>query len=90
MAGKTRPVLVLLADDPDAPRTLILHVPVTRQSRGTELEIPLGHSRFLVPDSVANVQAIGALPRVRCEKRLGAVSAMDLDCHHSHLSASMG
>jgi mRNA interferase MazF len=78
MAGKTRPVVVLLADDLDAPRTLIIHVPVTRQSRGSALEIPLGHLRFLDPDSVANVQAIGALPRVRFEKRLDAVSTTDL------------
>ena len=63
MAGKTRPVVVLLADDLDAPRTLIIHVPVTRQSRGGALEIPLGHLRFLDLDSVANVQAIGALRR---------------------------
>ena len=68
MAGKTRPVVVLLADDLDAPRTLIIHVPVTRQSRGSALEIPLGHLGFLDIDSVANVQVIGALPRARFEK----------------------
>lgn len=50
MAGKTRPVVVLLADDLDAPRTLIIHVPVTRQSRGSALEIPLGRLGFLDPD----------------------------------------
>lgn len=78
LAAKTRPVVVLMADELNAPRTLIIHVPVTRQSRGSELEIPLGHLRFLDPDSVANVQAIGALPRARFERRLGAVTATDL------------
>jgi mRNA interferase MazF len=78
LAGKTRPVVTLMADDLDVPRTLIIHVPITRQSRGSSLEIPLGHARFLNPESVANAQAIGALPRVRFERRLGAVSAVDL------------
>ena len=78
IAGKTRPVVVLLADDLNAPRTLVIHVPITRQSRGSDLEIPLGHLSFLDPASVANVQAIGALPAARFEKRLGVVPANDL------------
>jgi mRNA interferase MazF len=78
MAAKTRPVVVLMADDLEAPRTLLIHVPITRQSRGSDLEIPLGHLGFLDADSVANVQAIGALPRVRFERRLGVVGATDL------------
>jgi mRNA interferase MazF len=78
MAAKTRPVVVLMSDEVNAPRTLIIHVPITRQSRGSELEIPLGHLRFLDPDSVANVQAIGAVPRVRFERRLGTVAPSDL------------
>jgi mRNA interferase MazF len=41
LAGKIRPVVVLLADDLEAPRTLIIHVPVTRQSRGSALETDL-------------------------------------------------
>ena len=65
------------------PRTLIIHVPITRQSRDTFVEIPLGHLPFLDPDSVANVQAIGALPRVRFERKLGTVAPNDLDaCDH--------
>jgi mRNA interferase MazF len=78
MAAKTRPVVVLMADELDAPRALIIHVPITRQSRGSALEIPLGHLRFLDPDSVAHVQAIGALPRVRFDRQLGTVAAVDL------------
>ena len=54
IAAKTRPALVLIADQLDAPRSLI-----TRQNRGSELEVPLGHLPFLEPESVANVQGIG-------------------------------
>ena len=79
MAAKTRPTVVLLADDLNAPRSLVIHVPITRQNRGSELEMPLGHLPFVDPDSVANVQGIGALPTVRFEKCLGVVPAADLD-----------
>ena len=73
IAAKTRPALVLIADQLDAPRSLI-----TRQNRGSELEVPLGHLPFLNPESVANVQGIGSLPSVRFEKRLGLVPETDL------------
>ena len=47
--------------------------------RGSELEVSLGHLPFLDPELVANVQAIGSLPSVRFEKRLGVVPATDLE-----------
>ena len=78
MVAKTRPAVVLIADQLDAPRSLIIHIPITRENRGSSLEVPLGHLPFLDPASVANVQAIGSLPSVRFEKRLGVVSAADL------------
>ena len=78
LAAKTRPTVVLIADNVHAPRSLIIHIPITRQNRGSELEVPLGHLPFLDPDSVANVQAIGSLPYVRFEKRLGVLPAADL------------
>lgn len=40
IAGKTRPAIVLIADALNVPRTLIIHIPITRQNRGSELEIP--------------------------------------------------
>ena len=85
MAAKTRPTVVLLADNVNAPRSLVIHVPITRQNRGSELDVPLGYLPFLDPDSVANVQVIGALPTVRFEKRLGVVPAADLDAIKSAL-----
>ena len=79
MAAKTRPTVVLSASNLQAPRSLIIHIPITRQNRGSELEVPLGHLPFLDPDSVANVQAIGSLPSVRFEKRLGVLPAAELE-----------
>jgi mRNA interferase MazF len=78
MAAKTRPAVVLIAGHLASPRTLIIHIPITRQNRGSELEVPLGHLPFLDPESVANVQAIGSLPSARFEKRLGVVPEPDL------------
>ena len=77
MAAETRPAVVLIADNLDAPRSLIIHIPITRQNLGSELEVPLGHLPFLEPGSVANVQAIGSLPSVRFEKHPGAVPETD-------------
>jgi mRNA interferase MazF len=79
LAAKVRPVIALLADDLDVERTLIVHVPITTQGRGGPLEVPVGHLRFLDPTSVANVQAIGSLPRVRFQRRLGVLLPDDLD-----------
>ena len=78
MAAKTRPAIVLIADNLNAPRSLIIHIPITKQNRGSELEVPLGHLRFLDPESVANVQGIGSLPTVRFEKKLGSVTEVEL------------
>lgn len=78
MAAKTRPAIVFIADNLNAPRSLIIHIPITKQNRGSELEVPLGHLRFLDPESVANVQGIGSLPSVRFEKKLGVVTDADL------------
>ena len=79
MAAKTRPGIVLIADNLNAPRSLIIYIPITRQNRGSQLEVPLGHLAILDPQSVANVQAIGSLPIIRFEKRLGVLPVADLE-----------
>ena len=79
MVAKTRPAIVIIADNLDSPRSLVIYIPITRQNRGSELEVPLGHLPFLDKESVANVQGIGALPSVRFEKRLGIVPLHDLE-----------
>jgi mRNA interferase MazF len=38
MAAKTRPAVVLIADNLDASRSLIIHIPITRENRGSSLE----------------------------------------------------
>ncbi|MGE5220181.1 MAG: type II toxin-antitoxin system PemK/MazF family toxin [Chloroflexota bacterium] len=74
LAAKTRPVVVLSRDDPQAPRALVVYVPLTTQNRGTPYEIELGRVRFLNEISVANVQGIGSIPAVRLQRRLGSLS----------------
>lgn len=78
MVAKTRPAVVLIADNLNAPRSLTIYIPITRQNRGSDLEVALGHLPFLDSDSVANVQGIGSLPSIRFEKRLGVLPEADL------------
>lgn len=79
MVGKIRPAVVVLDDAVPVERAIIVHVPITSQNRGTELEVSLGHLRFLTPESVANVQGIGSLPKTRFERKLGVLPAADLE-----------
>jgi mRNA interferase MazF len=78
MIAKTRPAVVLIADNVNSARALLIHVPITNQNRGSELEVPLGHLPFLEPTSVANIQGIGSLPIARFEKKLGVLTSADL------------
>ena len=36
IAAKIRPGVVLIADNLNAPRSLIIHIPITKQNRGSE------------------------------------------------------
>ena len=58
-------------DDPDPPHALILYVALTTQNRQSPYEVALPQFGFLDRDSVANVQGLGSLPRVRLEQGLG-------------------
>ena len=79
LAAKTRPVVILSRDDPQAPRALVIYVPLTTQNRGSRYEIELGRVRFLNEVSVANVQGIGSIPAVRLQRRLGSLSTETLE-----------
>ena len=79
LAAKTRPVIILSREDPNAPRALVTYVPLTTQNRGSRYEIDLGKLRFLREASVANVQGIGSIPSVRLQRKIGVVSADVLD-----------
>ena len=70
-AAKTRPVVIVSRDDPDPPRALILYVPLTTQNRQSPYEVMLPRLGFLDRESVANVQGLGSLPKVRLGRRLG-------------------
>ena len=76
LAAKTRPVVIVSRFDPDAPRTLVLYVPLTTQNRLSRYEVVLPRLPYLDRDSVANVQGLGSIPRVRLERRLGRLPAM--------------
>ncbi len=74
LAAKTRPVVVVSRYDSDPPRALITYVPLTTQYRHSRYEVVLPKLRFLDQDSIANVQGLGSIPKVRLEQRLGKLS----------------
>jgi mRNA interferase MazF len=59
--------------DPEAPRALIIYVPLTTQNRESRYEVPIPKLGFLNAPSVANVQGIASIPSVRLERRLGTL-----------------
>ena len=73
LAAKTRPVVILSREDPNAPRALVTYIPLTTQNRGSRYEIDLGKLKFLRETSVANVQGIGSIPTVRLQRKIGVV-----------------
>lgn len=75
LAAKTRPVVIVSRFDPNAPRALILYVPLTTQNRSSRYEVVLPKLSFLERDSVANVQGLASLPTVRLERKLGRLPA---------------
>jgi mRNA interferase MazF len=85
LAAKTRPVIVVSRFDPDAPRALVLYVPLTTQNRMSRYEVVLPRLPFLDRDSFANVQGLASIPIVRLERRLGRLSAAVM----SELKASL-
>ncbi|QOY87465.1 type II toxin-antitoxin system PemK/MazF family toxin [Paludibaculum fermentans] len=74
LAAKTRPVVIVSRYDPDAPRALVLYVPLTTQQRPSSYEVPLPRLSYLDRESVANVQGLGSIPTVRLERKLGKLS----------------
>jgi mRNA interferase MazF len=63
--------VILSRDDPQAPRALVIYIPLTTQDRGSQYEITLGNLRFLRETSVANIQGIGSIPISRLQRKLG-------------------
>lgn len=75
LAAKVRPVLVVSRQDSEAPRALIVYVPLTSQYRGSKYEVPVGQLPFLDMASVANVQGLGSVIEPRLERKLGQLPA---------------
>ena len=71
LVAKMRPVVIVSRDDPNPPRALVIYVPLTTQNRNSPYEVVLPKLRFLDRDSVANVQGLGSIPRVRLKRKLG-------------------
>ena len=89
LAAKTRPIVILSEDDPQAPRALVTYVPLTTQNRGSPYEIELGNLRFLKELSVANVQGIGSIPAIRLQRKLGSLSTETLNKIKQALRAAL-
>ena len=70
LAAKTRPVAIVSRYDPDAPRALIVYVPLTTQNRESRYEVPIPKFGFLNAASFAKVQGIASIPSVRQERKL--------------------
>ena len=46
LAAKTRPVVIVSRHDPEAPRALVLYVPLTSQDRSSRYEVKLPRLQF--------------------------------------------
>ena len=60
LAAKTRPVVIVSRLDPNAPRAVVLYVPLTTQNRLSRYEVVIPRLPYLDRDSVANVQGLGS------------------------------
>jgi mRNA interferase MazF len=47
LAAKTRPVVIASRLHPDAPRAIVLYVPLTTKNRESEYGVPIGRMPFL-------------------------------------------
>src|SRR5947208_15699135 len=72
LAAKTRPVVILSGDDPQAPRALVTYIPLTTQNRGSPYEIELGNLRSLKELSFANVKGVSSIPPFRLKTKLAS------------------
>ena len=90
LAAKTRPAVVMLADNLNAPRSLLIHIPITRQNRGSELEVPLGHCAFSTRIPLPTPKASAHFPSRGYEKRLGVLPPADLQAIKAALVKACG
>jgi mRNA interferase MazF len=78
-AAKVRPCVVLSGPRPDRTRNLCVAVPVTREIRGGECELPFPKPVWLREASVINVLGVAGVDQARVQRRLGALPPERLD-----------
>jgi len=79
LAAKNRPVLVLSVPGDEDARGLLIGAPLTSQIRGMRGEVDLGKPRWLPKNSAVNVQGLASFDLGALSRRLGALSASDMD-----------
>jgi mRNA interferase MazF len=77
--GKIRPIVIMSREDPQAPRSLALFVPLTKGSRGSRYEVTMPRVPWLKLQSYANVQAIGAAEYHELNDRRGRFDTAVVD-----------
>jgi mRNA interferase MazF len=60
IAGKVRPVVIVTREDSNAPRAISVVVPLTKENRGSQYEVPMPRVPWLKHQAFANVQAMAA------------------------------
>lgn len=79
MAAKNRPVLVLSVPGDEDARALLIVAPLTSQIRGLRGEVDLGKPRWLPKHSAANVQGLASFDGRVLSRRLGVLSAGEME-----------
>lgn len=79
MIGKVRPAVVISREDAEAPRALTICAPLTTENRGSNYEVALGKLKFLDRESWVNVQGLTSLGRERMIRRLGRLTAPQME-----------
>ena len=78
IAAKNRPVLVLSLPGEDDARALLIAAPLTSQIRRLRGEVDLGKPRWLPKHSAVNVQGLASFDGRALSRRLGVLSAADM------------
>jgi mRNA interferase MazF len=79
MVAKGRPVLVLSYPDKEDARSLTVVAPLTSQIRGLRGEVDIGKPNWLPKHSAVNIQGLASIGRYNLERRLGRLSAKQME-----------
>ncbi len=89
MAAKVRPVLVVSREDAARPRDLVLAVPLTTESRGSNYEVVMPRVRFLREISTANIQGLQAFRPAELAGPIGRFEASAMEAVKTALRWAM-